>query len=156
MVRKPSIQVPGGWRQEDTNTSESEKCWSDRQEEGIVNGKFNRDAQEQKPLNAKSRRKDAPTLSAAKGYGHFAKECPSNFYTIGPNGLPGKRKDSLPEAKGPPTLTLVGLYLADYKNKGTQTINIITIECCVTSQAREHKEYTSKQPLLLRAHDHAV
>ncbi len=61
------------------------------------------------------------------------------LYIIGPNGLLVKKKDSLAEAKGPPTLTLIGLYLADYKDKGTQMINIITIECYVKSPSREHK-----------------
>ncbi len=44
----------------------------------------------------RSRSRDAPPQCfSCKGYGHFAKECPSeDFYRIGPNGLPVRVRDT--------------------------------------------------------------
>ncbi len=52
---------------------------------------------------SRSRNRDGPPQCyKCKGYGHFMKDCPSgDFYTVGPNGLPVKKREASHEKQKP-------------------------------------------------------
>ncbi len=52
---------------------------------------------------SRSRNRDGPPQCyKCKGYGHFMRDCPSgDFYTVGPNGLPVKKRESSQEKQKP-------------------------------------------------------
>ncbi len=47
-------------------------------------------------------RDEPPQCYKCKGFGHYMRDCPSNdFYTVGPNGLPVKKRDMSQERQKP-------------------------------------------------------
>ena len=102
LKRRPPTPGPQSVRSVDRETSPAPSEKPSKNKGSEKAGERNRGRSPSADRNRSRNREGPPQCYKCKGYGNFMRDCPSgDFYTMGPNGLPVKKREASQERQKP-------------------------------------------------------